>query len=310
MTNLLDSFGQSDRGEKRRVNEDQFLVVDLDELNDLDELPEVTAELGDTFANRSRNQPPLGVLLLVADGVGGAQAGDRASAIVANTVLSQLLAEKEKLRGQEHDGLLSALPEVCHRALMDNVARHPERRGMGTTLTLAHFVWPHLSVVHVGDSRCYLLRDSTIRRLTHDQTVAEYLLEQGVLDPQEAQTSVLRNVLWSLVAGRNCEMKPEVSQLELEPDDCLLLCTDGLTKELSDDDIRDLLLTAPDAHTACERLIHAAQEAGTTDDTTVVVARLCDTTKPAIEAASIHLKQDRFAQWNPMADTIVEALAG
>ena len=310
MTNLLDSFGQSERGQSRRVNQDQFLVVDLDELNELEELNEVTVKPGDSIPDPPRNQTPLGVLLLVADGVGGAQAGDRASAIVANTVLNQLLAEKEKLRGEEHDGLLSGLPEVCHRALVDNVARHPERRGMGTTLTLAHFVWPHLSVVHVGDSRCYLLRDSTIRRLTHDQTIAEYMIERGVLDPHEARTSAFRRSLWSLVAGGQCEMKPEVSQLELEPDDLLLLCTDGLTNELSDDDLRDLLLTSPNAHTACERLIHAARDAGTTDDTTVVVARLRDTTKPASKVASIHLKHEHSAECNPFADTLVEALAG
>ena len=104
-------------------------------------------------------------------------------------------------------------------------------------------------------------------------------------------------------------MKPEVSQLELEPGDRRLLCTDGLTNELSDDDIRELLLTAPNAHTACERLIHAAHEAGTTDDTTVVVARLCDTTVPLREAAAIHLKQDRFASWNPAAGTVLKIVA-
>lgn len=304
MTNLLDCFGQSDRGRRRRVNEDQFLIVDLDELSD------VTVEAGDTIAEDAPERNSLGVLLLVADGVGGAQAGDRASAIVANTVLSELLSQKEKLASQEHDDLLRALPEVCHRALVENVARHPEHRGLGTTLTLAHFVWPRLSLVHVGDSRCYLQRNSTIRRLTHDQTMAEYLVDQGLLDPQEAQSSQLRHVLRSVVAGGDCEMQPEVRQLELKPGDRLLLCTNGLTEKVSDDEIREELRSATNAHEACERLIHAAQDAGTTDDTTAVVARLCDIAVPANESAAIHLKLDRFDLWNPVAETAVEVLAG
>ena len=304
MTNLLDCFGQSDRGRKRRINEDQFLIVDLDELSD------ATVESGDTIAEDSQERNSLGVLLLVADGVGGAQAGDRASAIVANTVLSELLSQKEKLAGQEHDELLRALPEVCHRALVENVARHPEHRGLGTTLTLAHFVWPRLSLVHVGDSRCYLQRNSTIRRLTHDQTMAEYLVDQGLLDPQEAQSSQLRHVLRSVVAGGDCEMQPEVRQLVLKPGDRLLLCTNGLTEKVSDDEIREELRSATNAHQACERLIHAAQDAGTTDDTTAVVARLRDIAVPVNEAVAISLKQDHSALWNPVAETAVEVLAG
>jgi protein phosphatase len=147
---------------------------------------------------------------------------------------------------------------------------------MGTTLTMAYVVWPRLFIVHVGDSRCYLLRRSELKQLTEDHTVAQQYVESGVLAADEAETSRWSNVLWNVVGGASDELAPQVYKSELQLGDTLLLCTDGLNKHVSDDRIAQVLAEDADAEKVCRCLVAAANDAGGSDNVTIVVARFRD----------------------------------
>ena len=147
---------------------------------------------------------------------------------------------------------------------------------MGTTLTMAYVVWPRLYVVHAGDSRCYLFRGGRLEQITTDHTMAQQLVERGVLTPEEAQESRLSHVLWNCLGGNSHELQPEVHKAGLTLGDTLLLCTDGLTGPLRDQDLIETLQHDLPAQETCQRLVSAANSAGGPDNITVVVARFRD----------------------------------
>jgi protein phosphatase len=147
---------------------------------------------------------------------------------------------------------------------------------MGTTLTMAYVLWPRLYVVHAGDSRCYLLREGAMEQVTTDQTIAQKLVEQGTLTPDQARASRWNHVLWSCIGGGSPDLSVEVYKTNLRVGDSLLLCTDGLTTVVSDCRIHELLTQSPGAAEACRRLCDAANEAGGPDNSTVVVAHFRD----------------------------------
>jgi protein phosphatase len=156
----------------------------------------------------------------------------------------------------------------------------PERKGMGTTLTMAYLIWPRMYLVHVGDSRCYLFRDGTLRQLTRDHTVAEMCAEQGEMEAEEAESSRLSNVLWNFVGGDSDDLSPEVHRAELRRNDSLLLCTDGLTKCVEDAQIAERLAGGEPSDVVCQQLVSDAINEGAPDNTTVVVARLVSSESP------------------------------
>jgi protein phosphatase len=141
---------------------------------------------------------------------------------------------------------------------------------MATTLTLATVVWPRLYIVQVGDSRCYQLRGGQLQLLTTDQTMAEALRAQGV-SPERIEAPRLHHILASAIGSH---IVPVTTTFDLEWDDVLLLCTDGLTKHLSDDDIRAVLAASSNAKGACRTLVDQAVRRGGSDNVTVVVGRL------------------------------------
>jgi protein phosphatase len=141
---------------------------------------------------------------------------------------------------------------------------------------MAYILWPRLYVVHVGDSRCYLFRPPRLEQITTDQTMAQQLVERGVLAAEEAPQSRWSHVLWSCLGGAKREMNAEVYKATLAAGDTLLLCTDGLTGGVRDDKIVELLRQGGNAQEMCERLVAAANEAGGKDNITVVVARFLD----------------------------------
>jgi protein phosphatase len=149
---------------------------------------------------------------------------------------------------------------------------------MGTTLTMGYVVWPRLYVVHAGDSRCYLYRSAELKQITKDHTVAEKMLDKDVLTPDKVEESPWSNVLWNAVGGGSEDISPEVYKAELQKDDILLLCTDGLTKHVKDEAIVRTLtgrITAPweGSQTVAEKLVEMANQEGGTDNITAVVAR-------------------------------------
>ncbi|HJT76940.1 MAG TPA: hypothetical protein VJ739_07025, partial [Gemmataceae bacterium] len=150
-----------------------------------------------------------------------------------------------------------------------------------------------LYVVHVGDSRCYLLRGGRLEQVTRDHTIAQQLVERGTLTPEQAEESRWSHILWNCLGGGSHELKPEVYKASLRLGDSLLLCSDGLSKVVDDARIRDLLGQSLAAEETCRRLVAAANAAGGPDNITVVVAHF----READEAAHAqgHAAQARAA---------------
>lgn len=273
----MDCWGLTDIGRVRANNEDQFLIADLNKSL----LVHQTSLTQDDHTRLYGGSQ--GSLLVVADGMGGHAAGQQASSLAVQTLEYYVLntmpwffhlpdCDTSDL-GEE---LKSAL-EACHRTITHAASNRPEQRGMGTTLTMAYILWPRLYVVHVGDSRCYLLRPPKLERITRDQTMAQQLVEHGVLKPEEAPASRWSHVLYSCLGGDSSkEPAAEVYKANLAVGDTLLLCTDGLTTRLSDNQLVSLLHQGSRAEETCQQLVAAANSAGGQDNITVVVARFLD----------------------------------
>jgi serine/threonine protein phosphatase PrpC len=166
--------------------------------------------------------------------------------------------------------------EECQKSIEAAAAIHPERQGMGTKLTMAYVLWPWLYVVHAGDSRCYLLRDSRLEQITTDHTIAQQLVDRGAIAAEAAQRSRWSHVLWNCVGGGSHELSVDVHKAELRIEDTILLCTDGLTARVPEEQIVEVLAQSSNAQEACRQLVDAANELGGPDNITVVVARFCD----------------------------------
>lgn len=252
----LSVSGRTDVGRVRKNNEDSFVVADLTggEL------------LGDEPVRRFEVRE-RGVLLAVSDGMGGARAGEVASALVVET-LTRAMAESPTDGPQ--DALMEAAVQQAHRVVRD-AAQTEGREGMGATLT-AVFVRGHDAfIAEVGDSRAYLVRGGTITQLTHDQSMVQFLLDKGVIGPAEAAESPFRSVILQSM-GHHQVVKVALARLALRNRDCFILCSDGLTRAVTDEEIRDAILSAPRLDTACEGLVRLANERGGQDNITVVVA--------------------------------------
>jgi protein phosphatase len=265
------SFGLTHPGKVRPRNEDQFLISE----------PSKTMWI----TQSSLPQPEMrrgaerGHLFLVADGMGGHQAGEQASSLTMASIEAFVLDSLKwffHLEGAEEKTVVSEFQTALRQAdqtLFAKAARHPELQGMGTTLTLAYGLGSELFVVHVGDSRCYLFRDGALHRLTRDHTLINELLQRGVLSPEEAARHPYRHVITNCVGGHEQGLEVEAHKLQLRPDDAILLCSDGLTDMVSDDTIHEIMRKQEDPRGACERLVAQANEQGGKDNITVIVAR-------------------------------------
>lgn len=257
MSISLEMAGASHVGRKRSNNEDAWLIVTPEQLPEL----------------------PLNAVLLAADGMGGHQRGEVASGMVRD-LFSELfqgqLAEFLKIYGiSSAEQLLQILIPEIHTHLLAvseaEVSAGDEREKMGTTLTVALIQNQSLTVGHVGDSRAYLIRGDLIAQLTEDHTIAHLLVKAGKLSAAEAAASKYRNAL-SQALGASKKVCPDVVQFRLEPGDLLLLCTDGLTRHVSDEELVHILQQHSPA-AACEALIELANHRGGRDNITAVVAR-------------------------------------
>jgi protein phosphatase len=268
----IDCFGMTDRGYVRELNEDQFLVGEL-----LKSLRVHHTSIG--FNESTRLGGPHGQLLLVADGLGGHASGERASTIAVDC-LAQFAVNAmhwcSRLDDCDDEQVFTewrqALKE-CDSAIHAEADAEPDRHGMGTTLTMAYVTWPSAYILHAGDSRCYLLRRGRLERVTTDHTLAQRFVEAGVMGAEQANGSRYSHVLWNAIGGTEDGVTVEAHKLGLELGDVLLLCTDGLTKEVDERQITELLTGQADSAECCRRLIEAANDAGGGDNTTVVVAR-------------------------------------
>ena len=146
-------------------------------------------------------------------------------------------------------------------------------KSMGTTMTMVYIVWPRAFVVHVGDSRCYLLRKNMLEQITVDHTVSEIMAAAGQISREEVRNSPMSHALWNVLGGRSDELSVDVYKLTLEAEDLLLLCTDGLYDMVPADKLDELLKSSENAATICRKLIDLANESGGKDNITVIVSR-------------------------------------
>jgi protein phosphatase len=258
-------------GLKRPNNEDHYLVTRL-----LRSLDVVATNLPAEYA------PPrfeeAGYALAVADGMGGAEAGEVASALALSVGTDLTIGEPTwhlRLDETEASHLIDRVRRYfrrIHRAVADQAQATPALAGMGTTLTTAYSVGRDLFVFHVGDSRAYLWRNGHLEQITRDQTLAQALADAGEITPAEVQTHRLRHVLTHAIGSDDPELTASIARAKIDDGDRLLVCTDGLTDGVDDARIAEALGKAPDAQAACQALVDMALAAGGRDNVTVVVA--------------------------------------
>ena len=214
-----------------------------------------------------------GRLALVADGMGGARAGEIASRLASDTIRGIYFASGA---GKPLDRLVEAF-SAAHRTLADTARQNEDWQGMGTTCTAIAIQEGNGYFAHVGDSRLYLIRDRSILCLTRDQTVVNDLIEQGLITPEQASVHPHQHVLTAAL-GASPEVHADVSQapIPLAPGDVLLLCTDGLWNLVEDRELLDVVDRCGSQLAlaeACDRLVETARERGGPDNITVLLLR-------------------------------------
>jgi serine/threonine protein phosphatase PrpC len=257
----LSIAGLSDIGRTRKHNEDALIIADV---------ASGVMLRGDTPKTRI-DVSDKGVLLAVSDGMGGAKAGEIASAVVVEA-MARTMMEREG-----HHRAVSLVEGAVQEANQEvlRAAEHPDRRGMGATLTAvfiqAHGAGATTFIAEVGDSRAYLVRSGRMTLLTKDQSYVQMLLDGGTIDAREAAESPMRNVMLQAM-GREGAIEVAMGRIELCNRDCLLLCSDGLTGAVSDEEIREMVLRAEGLDQACRGLVKLANDRGGMDNITVLTA--------------------------------------
>ena len=262
--------GKTDIGKLRESNQDQFLIADLHKnMHVLDSsLP---------LSERELFGKEMGKILFVADGMGGANAGEVASELAIQTMAQHLLNSMHWLFHPSQTDIdkfvedLKLGAKYSHQIVREDASHDPQHWGMGTTLTFAYLIWPMLYVLHVGDSRCYVLRDKSLQLLTKDQTLAQQLHDMGHLDGKAFADSRYHHVLISAI-GIDGEPDVLVYKTRLLPGDRVLLCSDGVNAHLEDSDIQEILSADESAASVCQRLVQMANDRGGQDNITALVA--------------------------------------
>jgi serine/threonine protein phosphatase PrpC len=260
MTFSLRAAGLTDVGRKRRHNEDSF-VIDMGE-----------------------------GLFVVADGMGGHAAGEVAAKIAVDTIEEFITDTSQKMEStwpyrynhqwKFNSNRLAVAVEKANERVMSAVAGQPALKGMGTTVVAGVLNGSGLSVAHVGDSRAYRLRGGELRRLTDDHSWVHEQIVTGILTEEEAKSHPLKNVVTRALGG-GPSVVPEMQEYELQPGDRYLLCSDGLTTMLSDEEVVDVLRSARDPEAVCRQLVDMANEKGGLDNITVIVIDVLNGEAPA-----------------------------
>lgn len=260
-------------GKVRSNNEDHFLIT----------------RMGRTFDIVSTNMPPgelpdhvdeVAYGMVVADGMGGMAAGEKASQLAIRTGVDLALNSPlwaTRMNDQAAQQLTNRMRDYFRK--VDSVVVGEARTdrhltGMGTTLTFAYIVNTDAFIIHVGDSRAYLFRKGKLEQLTRDHTMAQGLADVGVIKPEDVHRHAKRHVLTNFVGGPSSGVEPEVNSVKFQDGDYLLLCSDGLTEMVEDSSIRQALGDATGTDSAAKALVDLALEAGGRDNVTVVLARI------------------------------------
>lgn len=267
----IDVHGLTHQGKVRKSNQDHFLICSLER-----EVRVRLSSLPDAAPLTERGER-LAFLAMVADGVGGSAKGEEASRQALERVtryLTQSIQCYYTADADNDSGFATTLADAAmqvHADILRAGEQDPEWRGMATTLSLWLGVWPRIYLLQVGDSRCYLLRDGALRQISRDQTMAAELVELGVLKPADAPNSRWASMLSSSIGGS--QTAPQVTRYEHQWQDVHLLCSDGLTRHVPDERIKERLTAMSSSREACEGLLQDALDAGGSDNISIIVGR-------------------------------------
>jgi serine/threonine protein phosphatase PrpC len=267
-----DYYGLTHQGFVRKTNQDHFLICSLRKhmevhrtsLPNLDQIP--------------LEGERVAYLAMVADGVGSGAGGGEASRIALEE-MAQYVADTMRCYytadATNEQVFFDALEEAAmrgHASVVKMAEADPERRRMATTLTVWVGAWPHSYLLQVGDSRCYLYGNGKLTQISRDQTMAQELVDQGVLTRSDADNSHWAHVLSSAIGGT--QTAPAITRVDQAWNGVGLLCSDGLTKHVTDEQISERLRTMTSAKQACTDLLQDALDDGGTDNITIVVGRV------------------------------------
>jgi protein phosphatase len=232
------------------------------------------AAVSDRGRKRASNEDAFGYSIehgvyLVCDGMGGAAAGEIASSLAVDEVMRQLT---DRTVGALTQPLMEAAIATANQAIYSRSQVNPKLSGMGTTLVALVTEERRVRVLNVGDSRCYRLREGALEQITQDHSLVDEQVRMGRMTPDEAARSPLRNVI-TRALGTQSRVTPDIFDLEAEPDDLFLLCSDGLTRELPDAKIEKLLSATLPLDELCGSLVDAANHAGGGDNITCLLVR-------------------------------------
>ncbi|MGB7211207.1 MAG: protein phosphatase 2C domain-containing protein [Gemmatimonadales bacterium] len=257
-------FGKTDVGRTRDHNEDTFLVADLS-TKKASLLPEV----------REHVVGPRGSFFMVADGMGGAAAGEVASAMAADLIYQHLATAwitDADASAQRFAFRMKEAVEVANQKIHQYTTDHPEVRGMGTTLTAAGVFGGDLYLTQIGDSRGYLIRQGQAIQLTKDQSLMQRLVDAGELTEAEAEVSERRNIILQAL-GPDPRVRVDLTWQPLRKGDVLVLCSDGLSGQVKKDEIGAIANANQDLGALCSALIDLANERGGPDNITAIAVR-------------------------------------
>jgi serine/threonine protein phosphatase PrpC len=266
----LDVHGLTHVGKVRKTNQDHFLLASIHKHVQV-HLTSLSAEQKIPFGDDR-----LAVIAMIADGVGGGQGGETASATALEIASQYVVSSMNCYYSADPaaETFISALQEAamrCHAAVVERAKTEPAVRTMATTLTLWMGVWPWYYLLQVGDSRYYLFRDGELTQVSRDQTLAQDLVDQGVFTRAVGARSQFAHVLSSSIGGQ--QTMPVVTRLRSEWHIVHLLCSDGLTKHVSDERIAERLRSMTSAKQVCEQLLQDALDGGGSDNITMIIGR-------------------------------------
>lgn len=259
-------FGKTDVGRTRDHNEDCFLVANLS-----------TREASLQPDVREHELGLKGSLMVVADGMGGAAAGEVASAMATETIFKHLAdtwCDDEESTPQQFAFRLKESVERANAAIHQYAREHPDVRGMGTTTTAVGMLGDHLYLSQVGDSRAYMVRSGAAIQLTKDQSLMQRLVDAGELTEEEAEVSERRNIILQAL-GPEAKVKVDLTHQEVRQGDYIILCSDGLSGLVKKDEIAEVVnKDGRSLNEMCAALIDMANERGGPDNITVLIARI------------------------------------
>lgn len=265
----IEVWGLTHQGKVREANQDHFFVGALARgvWVDATSIDERTRSV--FHAER------LASLAMVADGVGSRRGGEEAARLAVEGLISKVSEsyhEAELVESEDPEVFTRLLHEAaleCHESLLEKAEMAGGERRFATTLTLFLGLWPHAYLLQVGDSRCYILRDGELTQITRDQTLAQELVDSGSLTQTAANKTRWADVLSSSIGGG--QAAPVVTRITRDWGSVTLLCSDGLTKHVSDEQIKRRLGSMTSARETCQQLVQDALDGGGTDNVTVIV---------------------------------------